>query len=398
LLPGQLWQREIPKAVQASEVVIVCLSNKVRGRDGFISQEITSALDVAQELPEGTIYIIPLRLEVCEVPERLAKFHWVNWYDEVGYGRLLVALQFRAAELEARSAARETVVHKVDEVPGKETPAAETKAQAPSVPATRPEVVVGVKPIFKPKPSPEVLTISQPFTLDLVRVPAGEFLMGSEPAKDGQAHEDEQPQQPLYLPEFYIGQYPVTNAQYAAFVKAMRHQGHEKWAGGKFPRGGERHPATYVSWYDAVAFCEWVSQASGHLIRLPTEAEWEKGARGAEGQIYPWGDEPPTRELANYDGNEGDTTPVDSYPKGVSLYGAYDMGGNVWEWLQSAYKAYPYKVDDGREDINITLNRVLRGGSWLDDGDNVRAAYRLDLEPDDSNSYLGFRCAVSAPG
>ena len=117
---------------------------------------------------------------------------------------------------------------------------------------------------------------------------------------------------------------------------------------GRFPAGKEDHPVVNVSWKDAVAFCRWLSQASGKTIRLPTEAEWEKAARGDDGRIYPWGDEPPTKELCNFSNNVGDTTPVGQYPAGASLCGALDMAGNVWEWTGSLYGPYPYQVEDGR--------------------------------------------------
>ena len=156
--------------------------------------------------------------------------------------------------------------------------------------------------------------------------------MGSDPKVDKDAFGDEQPQHRLYLPEFYIGKYPVTNEQYAAFVKATRQAAPQHWKNGQIPAGKENHPVVDVSWKDAVAFCRWLSQASGKTIRLPTEAEWEKAARGDDGRIYPWGDKPPTKELCNFGGNVGDTTPVGQYPAGASPCGALDMAGNVWEW------------------------------------------------------------------
>ena len=146
----------------------------------------------------------------------------------------------------------------------------------------------------------DLLTIESPIHLELVRVPAGEFLMGSDPKVDKDASADEQPQHRLYLPEFYIGKYPVTNEQYAAFVKAARQAAPQHWKNGQIPAGKGDHPVVDVSWQDAVAFCRWLSQASGKAIRLPTEAEWEKAARGSDGRIYPWGNDPPTKELCNF--------------------------------------------------------------------------------------------------
>jgi hypothetical protein len=147
------------------------------------------------------------------------------------------------------------------------------------------------EPVPKPKPptkpAPDVLTITSPIHLELVRVPAGEFLMGSDPAKDKDAEDAEQPQHRVYLSEFYIGKYPVTNVQYAAFVKATKHEEPVHWKPGKIPSGKENHPVVNVSWHDAVAFCQWLSRETGKAFRLPTEAEWEKAARGTDGRRWP---------------------------------------------------------------------------------------------------------------
>ncbi len=181
---------------------------------------------------------------------------------------------------------------------------------------------------------------------------------------DKQASDDEQPQHRLTLPEFYIGKYPVTNEQYAAFVKATGQAAPRHWKNGQIPAGKENHPVVNVSWRDAVAFCRWLSQASGKSLRLPTEAEWEKAARGRDGRIYPWGNQPPTKELCNFGGNVGDTTPVGQYPAGASPCGALDMAGNVWEWTGSLYRPYPYQPEDGRNSPDGEGPRVVRGGSW----------------------------------
>jgi formylglycine-generating enzyme required for sulfatase activity len=124
--------------------------------------------------------------------------------------------------------------------------------------------------------------------MEFVPVPAGKFSMGSDSAIDPGAYENEKPQQTLDLPEFYIGKYEVTNAQYEACVKARKCEAPEHWENGKIPSGKEDHPVVYVSWVDAVAFTAWLSAETGQAFRLPTEAEWEKACRGTTGLIYPW--------------------------------------------------------------------------------------------------------------
>ena len=220
--------------------------------------------------------------------------------------------------------------------------------------------------------------------------------MGSDLAKDGDAYSSEQPQHTVDLPEFYISKYPVTNVQYAAFVQSTAHRVPEHWENDKIPSGKERHPVRYVSWDDAVAFCEWLSRETGKLFQLPSEAEWEKAARGTDGRTYPWGDKLPTTDLCNFDHNVGDTTPVGKYsPEGDSPYGCVDMASNVWEWTRSLYEDYPYDQEDGREDLSARGMRVLRGSSFEDTKDIVRCASRGGHAPYVCFGISGFRVSFS---
>ncbi len=276
--------------------------------------------------------------------------------------------------------------------------------------------------------------------LGFVRIPAGEFWMGSDPQKDRYAYDREQPQHKLYLLEFWIARYPVTVAQWRAFVEATGYDDFDKDA----LRDPDNHPVRYVTWYNALAYCEWLdgmlkaacpeqsrrvsSQVSGisgqseeaalfwealssgkYRVTLPSEAEWERAARGGfpsprgrgaggEGKgvrVYPWGDEL-TPDHANYDETGlGTTSAVGCFPKGASPYGVLDMSGNVWEWTRSLYKEYPYVSDDGREDLEAGGARVVRGGSWLGYRRLVRAALRYRVTPNDFNSDIGFRVVFS---
>ena len=253
-------------------------------------------------------------------------------------------------------------------------------------------------PTLEPSPTPRatievetvVLTLAPGIDLELVRVPAGPFIMGSAEG-DSMADSEESPQHTVELSEYYIGKYEVTVEQYRVFVEATGHEGDKDALGGS----GD-HPVNYVSWDDAVAFCWWASEETGMEVRLPTEAEWEKAARGTGGDRYPWGNDSPDTGKCNYDGNVGGTTPVGEYsPQGTSPYGCADMAGNVWEWTSSLYKDYPYKSGDGREDQDDHGARVFRGGSFNYDARIVRSAYRVRYDPNARNYLVGFRVCAS---
>lgn len=235
-------------------------------------------------------------------------------------------------------------------------------------------------------------------------VPAGTFRMGSESGES-----NEKPVHEVYLDAFYIDAYEVTNAQFAEFLDAQGNQsvGEASWfrsgessvhireSSGQWQAdsGYGNHPVIGVNWYGARAYCAWRD------ARLPTEAEWEKAARGGlEGMDFPWGDEAPTcvsgaQNGAQYGQCGGETHPAGSFaPNG---YGLYDLAGNVWEWVSSLYQAYPYRIDDGREDPQAGGGRVVRGGSSHDVGNDLRAANRYWLDPTSANGSLGFRCSRS---
>lgn len=152
----------------------------------------------------------------------------------------------------------------------------------------------------------------------------------------------------------------------------------------------------YVSWSDVRAFCAWLSRETGTPIRLPSEAEWEKAARGPDGRLYPWGDRAPTVDLCNFNANVGDTTPVGRYsPQGDSAYGCADMAGNVRERTRSLRAGYPYRPADGREAPHMEGIRLLRGGSFRDGSHQVRCASRAWDVPLGRNRDCGFRVVVS---
>jgi formylglycine-generating enzyme required for sulfatase activity/uncharacterized caspase-like protein len=248
--------------------------------------------------------------------------------------------------------------------------------------------------------------ISDKDGMTLLYVPAGEFMMGNK-AEDVLAEcqkflsdckldsfKNEGPPHTISLDAFWIDQTEVTVQMYYFCVQAgvcreptnkTSHTHATYYGDPEF----DNHPVIYVDWNMARTYCKWVSR------RLPTEAEWEKAARGTDQRTYPWGNEI-DKTFANYNSFIGDTTSVASYESGKSLYGAYDMAGNVWEWVSSLYQSYPYSATDGREDMSVSGQRVLRGGSWYNNGVYVRSDVRYWYDPINTFNDLGFRCAMSA--
>lgn len=239
--------------------------------------------------------------------------------------------------------------------------------------------------------------------MEMLRIPAGEFLMGSDKTKDPDAYDDELPQHRVNLGEYWLGKTQVTVEQFALFVKTTGYAADANTA----RAGKEKHPVSYVSWNDAAAFCKWLAGVSKLKVRLPSEAEWEKGARGTHGRIYPWGNQAISSSRANYASifrlfkamvSDADTTPVGTYsPAGDSPYELQDMSGNVWEWTSSLYQRYPYNESDGRESERSSDDRVVRGGRFNYYERSVRCAYRRGGQPDFRLNFLGFRCLLSPP-
>jgi formylglycine-generating enzyme required for sulfatase activity len=247
-------------------------------------------------------------------------------------------------------------------------------------------------------PTPEVT--EQPravFEPVMVRIPAGPFLMGSpeEQAKKGGVREDETPQFRVSLGEYWIGKYPVTNAEYQSFVRETSHSSPQGWNGVDYPAEKGGHPVTSVTWKDCLAYCHWLSERTGKSYGLPSEAEWEKAARGPAGRIYPWGNEFDPEKLNSKEGGVGDTTPVGQYsPESDSPYGIADAAGNVWEWTRSLYKAYPYNPEDGRESMDSGDPRVLRGGAYRNVATFVRCAVRFRNSSSFRDLAFGFRVVL----
>jgi formylglycine-generating enzyme required for sulfatase activity/energy-coupling factor transporter ATP-binding protein EcfA2 len=296
----------------------------------------------------------------------------------------------------------------------------------------------------------------------MVRIEGGEFVIGSTPEVAevaGKAYEqyyldqgdketaerarkwpeDEINDQPLILPTFEIARYPLTNAQWKLFIdddgynpdapwwdeagrawlrrddqateglasyQRRNYKQHpEWWRNNELGIARPNHPVVGISWYEAVAFCRWLTKhqtynPDGYTYLLPSEAEWEYAARRATRRTYPWGNEEPDAEHANFDSVYNNTTAVGCFAPGVTPEGQiHDLAGNVWEWTRSEYRDYPYDPADGREDMNTPVDKtlVLRGGGWNDQSNDLRASYRLLLAPVARSGNIGCRLARRLP-
>jgi len=246
---------------------------------------------------------------------------------------------------------------------------------------------------------------------DMVRVPAGEFLMGTDDVDAGNEalefglphpwYEDEHPQHRVNLPTYFIDAFEVTNDRYKKFVQAVHRPFPDDWAGGTYPASKGNFPVAYVSWFDAEAYCRWTGK------RLPSEQEWEKAARGTEGLKYPWGNtfSPAPANIAKGPVMYASAVSVGQYKDGRSPYGAYDMIGNVWEWTSDWY--LPYRGNDARNENFGQTFRATRGLSFMGIGHYppetytkvasivARASFRSYDYPQSRLTDLGFRCARS---
>jgi formylglycine-generating enzyme required for sulfatase activity len=243
--------------------------------------------------------------------------------------------------------------------------------------------------------------------LGFVKIPAGPFVMGSDPKQDEQAYDDERPQHERSLPTYYVMRYPVTVAQFRAFVRDSEYGQHDERA----LEGTATHPVVHVTWYDAMAYCRWLTERlrkwegtpeplvtllreERWAVTLPSEAQWEKAARGEDGRIYPWGNgADPNR--ANYgETGIGSTSAVGCFPGGASPYEIEELNGNVVEWTRTGWQ------EDYREyqlDLEARDRAVVRGGAFYDNEGSVRCAYRRGRDPYRRGNHLGFRVVCGAP-
>jgi formylglycine-generating enzyme required for sulfatase activity len=342
LCGGDRWADVIRQEISQGDFFLACFSAEyINSPSGFVFEELEQAIEQIRQRPYNKRWFIPVLLSPCEVPN-----------VSIRAGLTLRAYHWVPLYEDWDNGIRRII-----------------------------EVIL-------PIPFPE-----------MVPIPAGEFLMGSNPEKDTEASENEQPQHVLHLPDYYLAKTPVTNRQYAAFVQKTNHEPPEHWKGRTPPRNREDDPTVYVSWDDAMAYCHWLSKVTRKRYLLPSSAEWEKGARGIDGRIYPWGDQWDASRCncatEHGDPTQSGVTSVDSYPEGASPYGLLDMAGNVFEWTRSLPSSdrqeflYPYNPYDGRETLELeasAVSPIVRGGMFLHCPSRVRCA-----------SYDFFRTSIGGP-
>jgi len=315
-------------------------------------------------------------------------------------GLLLAACGGPAEAPETGDTARPTIEFKTPPPEPTEAQMRPTNTPAPPPPTPTPRPTATPVPTAAPEEAgaeTEMETEAEateapappPVAENMVEIPAGAFTMGSDTGDPEDA-----PAQETDLPAFKIDRFEVTNAEFATFVESISYATHAEQAGGSknwrdyAGEGRENHPVVKVTWNDAVAYCEWAGK------RLPTEAEWEKAARGTEGLSFAWGNEwDPAKANVKDTGLRG-TAAVGSFGAGASPYGVEDMVGNVWEWTADWYQAYPGNTTaDGYYGEKC---RVTRGGGWFDEEPQSATFNRNCAVPDKTaNDELGFRCVVS---
>ncbi len=276
----------------------------------------------------------------------------------------------------------------------------QTAAQATPTPTSPPVQILPTNTPLPPPPTPTPLPTNTPapesaegaeteaaptITDVMVEIPAGPFILGNDNSDPNEA-----PAQEMNLPAFMIDAFEVTNADFAAFVEATGYVTYREQQGSPqnwrsaYAEGKDNHPVVFVTFEDAQAFCQWAGK------RLPTEFEWEKAARGPEGFLYPWGNEYDPTLLNGKDSGLRGTTAVGSYPP--NGYGLFDVAGNVKEWVDSPYVAYP--GSDYQDNHYSPDYRGLRGGGWFDEAEFVLSTNRNGGDPAiTANDDIGFRCA-----
>ncbi|WP_430014946.1 SUMF1/EgtB/PvdO family nonheme iron enzyme [Microcystis protocystis FBCC-A270] len=401
LIPGQIWRDEIPKAIKASQIFLACLSGKSANKQGYIQRELRIALDTFGEMLPGTIFFIPMRLEECEIPDlrmsevglNLRDIHRLDYWEEDGFEQLERAIGYQF-KLEPEEPKQPLSVFNF-EIVRVNAKGEQIKKESKQSQYFREDLGNGI-------------------TLEMVAIPGGTFTMGTEDEEierlvkkfNWQGFRAERPQHRVTVSSFYMGRYPITQAQWKAIAATAKIDIDLETNPSRFK--GDELPVERVNWYQATEFCKRLSRETKQEYRLPSEAEWEYACRAGTTTPFYFG-ETITGELANYRSSETyageakgeyrqETTPVGQFPP--NAFGLYDMHGNVWEWCADTWHD---NYDGAPTDGSVWIENgddngsPLRGGSWCNDPDDCRSACRSSNDRrDDNNSSNGFRVVCGA--
>jgi formylglycine-generating enzyme required for sulfatase activity len=260
-------------------------------------------------------------------------------------------------------------------------------------------------------PKPDIFSETEVKEPELILIPEGDVIIGTSNAQvrellrieewaqewySKDLFQAEQPQHRIHLPAFEIAKYPVTNFEYHEFVWSTNYRVPRSWIGFSYPEGLGTHPVVDISKYDAEAYIKWLNDTLKTQYRLPTEAEWERAARGDDNRLYPWGNDFDPWRCNTVESGKRGTTPVGNYsPGGDSIFGVTDLGGNVWEMTSTAFMPYPYNAEDGRENPDKDSKIVVRGGAWYYSRKLARCSAREGVLPTNTSPVMGFRIARS---
>jgi len=428
LLAGQNRESKLEEALKSMDLVLLCLSSPSLKQEGNFQREINLVVDLAKEKPEGSIFVIPILLDDCELPQILQSRQPVKFSgSEVALGQAYERIY-------------KSMRTKFELVPG-------NTVENPSIHKVRPTQPEGFADLVN-------LTFGG---FSFVKIPKGKFIMGSR-ASNNLSGDDEHPQRPYEIPNnYWITCFPVSNEQFSEYAVSTRRRD-------VLPKDWKKkldQPIVNVSWHEVGEYTKWLNKIfkkeipNGLVFRLPTEAEWERASRGDLGAEWPWGNEnlddfldsgrpellarlkrenqldekKYSNNFADYFANASKPKPsgvgadpeksaldlikmrLDELRRSTELadvgtfspvtdspYDVADMIGSIWEWTQSLYWPYPYDVDDGREDLEASGERVIRG-SFVPRSErfSVRSAKRGHATPDRKEPYLGFRIIVAPP-
>ena len=412
LIPGQNWRSVIPKAIADSQLFIACLSQRSIAKQGFVQREFKMALNQYADRPPNSIYLIPLRLDECDIPDlrqeeyglNLRDLHWLDYWEEDGFEQLERAITYQF-KLEPEEPKKPVIVT---------PPLSVFNFQIVRVNAKGEEIKKESKQsqYFRED-------LGNGITLEMVAIPGGTFLMGTEDEEierlvkkfDWVGFRRERPQHEVTVPPFFMGKYPITQDQWKAIASRtdlkVKQDLDFNPAHFKDRPDSDRRPVEQVNWDHAIEFCARLSKLTGREYRLPSEAEWEYACRAGTTTPFYFG-ETITGELANYDASntyaeeaKGEyrqqTTPVGQFPP--NAFGLYDMHGNVWEWCADTWHDnYDGAPTDGSAWIENGDDNCSppRGGSWCNDPYYCRSAYRDYNHRRNYDDSYGFRVMCGA--